>query len=312
MSASNGEEHALVYVGLINKTNSLATIALATFLDPIPNTRNRNKVGVLLRMRSRNMARWRKWDGQFAAEVLAEDQDALEAGAVAVNHSIGRGKTQELVKQLVISKSTLDAVLKRYGEDTWSNQPKDEARTSMRGVRESSTPSVRAKWSGRGRALALKKRVLEQSQKRPGHSGRDNPPTGRCEERKIAADPQLQDTSRSVKGRGTTSSKGKDILRPSEHPRFTWSIDENTLCLCNIPLNQTEEMLREVINDFGIVTHCTILPGLNEAGLKTAYIRMEKHSACDWVISCFHGNPFDDLYAEDVACFYAIHQYEPL
>lgn len=255
------------------------------------------------------MARWRKWDGQFAEEVLAEDvssQDTYEAGAVAVNHSIGRGKTQELVKQLVISKGTLDAVLKRYGEDTWSNRPKDEACASMGGVRESSTPSVRAKWSGRGRALALKKRVLEQTQRRPGQSGRGSTPTGKREGRKVAIEPQIQDKTHSIKGRGTTSSKGKD--RPLEHPQFTWSIDENTLCLCNIPLNQTEETLREVINDFGIVTHCTILPTLNEAGLKTAYIRMEKRSACDWVISCFHGNPFDDLYAEDVACFYAIHE----
>lgn len=258
------------------------------------------------------MARWRKWDSQFADEVLAEDRDALEAGAVAVSHSIGRGKSQELVKQLVISKSTLDAVLKRYGEDTWSNRPKEEACASMGGVRDSTTTNtqgVRAKWSGRGRALALKKRVLEQSQKRPGHSSRDN--AGRwCEERKVTPEPRLEDASRSVKGRGAApaSCKGKGVLRPPEHPQFTWSIDENTLCLCNIPLNQTEEMLREVVNDFGTVTHCTILPTLNEAGLKTAYIRMEKHSACDWVISCFHGNPFDDLYAEDVACYYALHQ----
>ena len=247
------------------------------------------------------MARWRKWDSRFADEVLTEDlssQDPFEAGEIAINHSMGRGKTQELVKQLVISKTTLDAVLKRYGEDTWSNRSNDGASASMSGVRPTNVPPtqiVRAKWSGRGRALALKRRVLEQSQRRPGHTGCGNTPVSK----RVTTEPKEGGSTSNVE-------KRSKYAKSPQHPQFTWTMDENTLCFCNIPLSQTEETLRDVINDFGTVTHCTILPTLNEAGLKTAYVRMEKHSACDWVISCFHGNPFDDLYAEDVACFFAL------
>lgn len=112
------------------------------------------------------------------------------------------------------------------------------------------------------------------------------------------------------KYRGMTSVTDPKVTLPpqvvvsTEVDRLGWAVDDQTLCLANLPASVTTAELRTVIeSSFGEVTNCKMFKQYHSASVQTAYFRMMKQSVCESVVGYFDGNTYDTESTLQLTCY---------